>query len=306
VRTFSARVLRAITRRYPLNTPRASILCLLPEIPPGYGPFHGKRGDRYVSYGNDADVCQSLFWFGDFEPWVITTIRRLARPGSVGLDIGANIGAVALTLGKAVGPQGRVFCFEPMPSNIIHLKRNIAANALHWVEVEPLALSNSHKQVRMILPKGHAGMSRIISLEENSSLVNRTTPDHWRLANPSSIGPENTFVVNCTTFDQWLSERGRLDISVCKIDVEGHEFEVFAGMQRALSDRVISAFLFERHIAHANRNDPLFDLLTSKGYRILRVEKGLSSVHYVDLCSPLKARPTQDFVALLPQSQMLL
>ena len=33
---------------------------------------------------------------GDFDPWVVNTIRRLAKPGSVGLDIGANIGAVAL------------------------------------------------------------------------------------------------------------------------------------------------------------------------------------------------------------------
>ena len=214
---------------------------------------------------------------GDFDPWVVNTIRRIAKPVSVGLDIGANIGAVAFTLGKAVGPQGRVFCFEPMPPNIAHLKRNIAVNALHWVKVEPIALSDSHKQLRMVLPKDHAEMSRVASAEEKA-----------------------TFVVNCTTLDQWLAERGRLDISVCKIDVEGHEPEVFAGMERALSDRAISAFLFERHIAHTVRNDPIFDLLTRKGYRVLRVEKGLWRVHYVDISSPLKARPTHDFVAVLP------
>jgi methyltransferase FkbM-like protein len=157
----------------------------------------------------------------------------------------------------------------------------------------------------MILPKSHAGMSRVAPAEEEATVVVNCTPlDQWRLARPGL--EEATFVVNCTTLDQWLSERGRLDISVCKIDVEGHEFEVFAGMERALSDRAISAFLFERHIAHTVRNDPIFDLLTSKGYRILRIEKGLWRVHYVDLDSPLKARPTQDFVALLPQSQMLL
>jgi FkbM family methyltransferase len=283
---MTAKVLRAITRRYPLNTPRAFILSRLPAIPLEYGPFHGKRGDRYVGYGND-EVCQSLFWFGDFDPWVIKTIRLLARPGSVGIDIGANIGAVALTLGKAVGPQGRVFCFEPMPPNVAYLKRNIAANALHWIEVEPIALSDNRKQIRMILPRDHAGMSRVASAEESAE-------------------EGATFVVNCITFDQWLSERGHLDISVCKIDVEGHEIEVFAGMERALSDRAVPAFLFERHIAHTVGNDPIFDLLKSKGYRILRIEKGLWRVHYVDIASPLKARPTQDFVAVLPQAEALL
>jgi FkbM family methyltransferase len=277
-----AKLLRAITRRYPLNTPRASILSRLPAIPPEYGPFQGKRGDRYAGYSND-EVCQSLFWFGDFDPWVLKTIRLLARPGSVGIDIGANIGAVALTLGKAVGPQGRVFCFEPMPSNVAHLKLNIAANALYWIEVEPIALSDNRKQIRMVLPRNHAGMSRVASAEE-----------------------EAAFVVDCITFDRWLSERGALDISVCKIDVEGHEIEVFAGMERALSDRVVPAFLFERHIAHTVVNDPIFDLLKSNGYRILRIEKGFRLVHYVDVASPLKARATHDFVAVLPHAEALL
>jgi FkbM family methyltransferase len=302
-----AQVLRAITRLYPLNTPRTSILSRLPAIPPEYGPFHGKRGDCYAGYDND-EVCQSLFWFGDFDPWVVSTIRRLARPGSVGLDVGANIGAVALTLGKAVGPQGRVFCFEPMPPNIAHLKRNIAANALHWIEVEPIALSDNHKQLRMILPKDHAGMSRVVSANNGGLWQEPVTRGIMRgfIASGGAAEEKDTFVVNCTTLDQWLSERGRLDISVCKIDVEGHEIEVFAGMERALSDRAISAFLFERHIAHTVRNDPIFDLLTSKGYRVLRIEKGLRRVHYVDIGSPLKARPTHDFVAVLPQSEALL
>lgn len=224
-----------------------------------------------------------FFWFGDFDPWVIKTIQLLARPGSVGIDIGANIGAVAMTLGKAVGPRGRVFCFEPIPTNLAYLKRNIAANALHWIEVEPIALSDNRKQLRVILPRDHAGMSRVASAEE-----------------------EATFVVDCIRFDQWLSERGHLDISVCKIDVEGHEIEVFAGMERALSDRVVAAFIFERHIAHTVRNDPIFDLLKSKGYRVLRIEKGLWRVHYVDIASPLRARPTHDFVAVLPQAEALL
>ena len=40
-------------------------------------------------------------------------IRRLVRPGSVVLDIGANIGALTLELARQVGSGGKVFAFEP-------------------------------------------------------------------------------------------------------------------------------------------------------------------------------------------------
>jgi FkbM family methyltransferase len=268
-----------MTSRYPLNTPRASILSRLPAIPSAYGEFRGKRGARYRGYWmSDDEVCRSLFWFGDFDPWVNLTLSRLARPGSVALDVGANIGATALTLAKAVGPQGRVFCFEPMPSNIVYLRQNIAANDLTWVQVEPVALSDKGGELSMILPADHAGMSRVVA----------------------DANDQTEFRVRSTTFDDWLETQPKLDISVCKIDVEGHEAEVFAGMKKALSNRVVPAFVFERHIGSEVRSDPIFELLASNGYRLLRIEKGLVRVLYVDVADPPKARPTRDFIAILP------
>jgi hypothetical protein len=101
-------LLRALTSHYPLNTPRASILRLLPEIPEGFDEFVGKNGIRYKRCLIDVDeVSRSLFWFGDFDPWVNIALKRFSRPGSVAIDIGANIGATALVLAKAVGPTGR-------------------------------------------------------------------------------------------------------------------------------------------------------------------------------------------------------
>jgi hypothetical protein len=75
-------LLRTVTSRYPLNTSRASLLRLLPEIPEGFGEFVGKNGIRYKRYSVDAyEVSRSLFWFGDFDPWVNIALKKFSSPG---------------------------------------------------------------------------------------------------------------------------------------------------------------------------------------------------------------------------------
>jgi FkbM family methyltransferase len=267
-------MLRAVTSRYPLNTPRASILRLLPEIPKDFGEFVGKNGIRYKRYSADADeVSRHLFWFGDFDPWVNTALKKFSRPGSVAIDIGANIGATALVLAHAVGPTGRVICFEPMPPNLECLRENIAVNGLSWVQVEPVALSDADGNLSMELPIGHSGMARV------------------------SAGGH--FSVPAITFDEWLGQHPNFDISVCKIDVEGHEREVFTGMKQALSKKLIPAFVFERHRSTGIDSDPVLQMLTSYGYRVLRLEKAFRRVEYTPISEPRRARPTVDFVAIL-------
>src|SRR6476469_1137711 len=42
-------------------------------------------------------------------------IPLAVRPGDTVLDIGANFGLYAYHMGRAVGPSGKVYCFEPIP-----------------------------------------------------------------------------------------------------------------------------------------------------------------------------------------------
>jgi FkbM family methyltransferase len=270
----SIQLLRAVTSSYPLNTPRASILRLLPKIPENFGEFAAKNGIRYKRYSVGADeVCRSLFWFGDFDPWVNLALKKFSRLGSVAIDIGANIGATALVLAKAVGPTGRVICFEPMPQNLDCLRENIVINGFTWIQIEPIALSAVAGNLSMALTTEHPGRAR--------------------------VSTDGNFSVSATTFDQWFHQQPDLDISVCKIDVEGHEHEVFAGMKRTLSKRLIPAFVFERHLSKEAASDPVLQTLASHGYRLMRLEKGLRRVEYTPIGEPQRARPTSDFVAVL-------
>src|SRR6185312_12382199 len=52
-------------------------------------------------------------------------LPQLVRPGSVVIDVGANIGHYTLRLAQLVGPEGRVYAFEPMPKTFDLLCRNV-------------------------------------------------------------------------------------------------------------------------------------------------------------------------------------
>ena len=65
-------------------------------------------------------------WFED----ELRFLRRLLGPGCEVIDIGANYGTYTLCMAKAVGPQGRVWAFEPSSSCAMLLGEGIAATAL--------------------------------------------------------------------------------------------------------------------------------------------------------------------------------
>jgi hypothetical protein len=65
----------------------------------------------------DLDLSQgidfAIYLGGMFERGTANALSKLTMPGSLVLDIGANIGAHTLRLANLVGPNGRVVAFEP-------------------------------------------------------------------------------------------------------------------------------------------------------------------------------------------------
>jgi FkbM family methyltransferase len=65
---------------------------------------------------------------GSYETDEIAWVRRLLKPGDVGLDVGAHIGFFTMQLAAMVGPSGRVYAFEPFDENAELLERSVAEN----------------------------------------------------------------------------------------------------------------------------------------------------------------------------------
>ena len=70
----------------------------------------------------------AIYLGGMFERNTALALRKLVRPSSLVLDIGANIGAHTLRLANLVGSSGRVFAFEPTDFAYSKLQANLDLN----------------------------------------------------------------------------------------------------------------------------------------------------------------------------------
>ncbi len=174
---------------------------------PGLAPFKlftHERGDAYIS----RQIEQAGFW----EPLESSVVAGLLKPGDVFVDLGANIGYYTVLAAQACGPRGKVYAFEPEPSNIGLLNRNVALNGLGNVTIVDAAASNSTGFAELYLSTENQGDHRLYDNEQRSSHVR----------------------VREVALDEWFSERdNRVDF--VKMDTQGSEARIIDGMLELIS-----------------------------------------------------------------------
>lgn len=80
---------------------------------------------------------------GTTEPEVQAALDMLLRPGMTVYDIGANVGFHAISAARRIGPDAKVVCFEPLPSNAKQIEYNAASNKFTNIQVVTAALGSS-------------------------------------------------------------------------------------------------------------------------------------------------------------------
>ncbi len=131
------------------------------------------------------------------------------RPGDVVVDIGANIGIVALYLAKK-HPGLRIIAIEPVPTTFSHLRENVRANGVNNITALNCAVTRDGRDLQMIVNPGHSGGS-------TGHLRNMRQPGHYNLTVKSRTLDR--------IFDEYVPGRCRL----LKIDCEGAEYEILTG-----------------------------------------------------------------------------
>jgi FkbM family methyltransferase len=101
----------------------------------------------YFNYLMELDLCDDVerfvFFRGhyyDIEPDLV--IDAILKPGDTFIDAGANIGMITFHAASRVGPQGRVFSFEPQKSCCEKIKRQIARNNIKQIALHNIGLSD--------------------------------------------------------------------------------------------------------------------------------------------------------------------
>jgi FkbM family methyltransferase len=140
----------------------------------------------------------------------------LLRPGAVVIDAGANIGYNTVFFAQRVGPRGRVIAVEPAGDNLEVLRGNVSRNALRNVTIAPVAA-------------GRVRETRNFYLRGDVSAVNSFYEE--------SVYADVTGVVSVPV--EPLDDLLTGDADLVKIDVEGAELDVLAGMTRLLQSPAI-------------------------------------------------------------------
>lgn len=72
---------------------------------------------------------------GRYDPPSVRAMAEAAGPGKVVFDVGAHVGYMTAVASLAVGPEGEVCAFEPLPLNLRYLRRHVALNELGNVRI---------------------------------------------------------------------------------------------------------------------------------------------------------------------------
>lgn len=181
------------------------------------------------------------YWLGTYEMELQEAIQHWVQPGQVVYDLGANVGYVSLLFARAVGPQGRVFAFEPLPANQDRLRQNLEHNpGLH---------------VELILAAAAQRSGRAVFALHGSD-------DMGRLHADDNTQTE-TIEVDTIALDDFANAHSAPHL--VKIDVEGAEVLVLQGMHSLLRTAKPTLFI-ELHGYEAGR--ACWQLLIEASYKI--------------------------------------
>ena len=217
-----------------------------------------------------TEFTTSPLYFGGV-PWEPETaaclVSRLGE-GGVFVDVGANHGYFTVLAAALVGVTGRVVAFEPNPAVFEQLRTHVRLNGFSArVTTVQAALADEESDSALLFVSNDPGNSGL------SSLVAARTYLH-----SGSLSHDRTVSVRIETFDRWFRSSALPRIDLVKIDVEGAEERVIAGMLATLASGKVSAMICE-----TVWGGPTHAKLCAAGFVPMRLEDFgyLSNVLYV-------------------------
>ncbi len=197
-------------------------------------------GRRVKAVVNQAtmrlDLCECIqrgMFLGKYEPIQTTWFKQCLRQADVFIDVGANCGYYTTLAASLVGTTGKVFAFEPSPIANQVIEEMIRDSNLQNILLTKSAVGREPGDVSLFLPTKRY------------------------LHSPSILYSDPSFVpikVPVIALDDFIPLKSVSKIKLVKIDVEGYEPDVLAGMDRMIKERRIENIICEFNSGWLKRN----------------------------------------------------
>ena len=179
-----------------------------------------------------------------WEPKIAKILSDNAKEGTVAIDMGAYIGTHTMTLVDAVGKKGKVYVFEPQTWAYNGILKTIKKNNIKNAKVFNVGMSDKKGSLKFC--SDFSGSSSICSERRQSKKV-------WN----------EIYTIPVITLDSLKLK----NVSIMKIDVEGHELNALMGAKKTiLSNRPI--IVIEVWRKRTNRLDNITKFIHSLNYSI--------------------------------------
>ena len=244
---------------------------------PEFAWFRNRWGDELLLSGH-YHIDRNILIFGTYDLDLHLALERMIQPGMVCMDVGANLGEMALHMARKVGPAGAVHAFEPVESVRARLATHVERNARQdVVRVWPIALSSATGQAEIAYAdasQDNQGLASIVNLSDKPGPLRMTIPT--------------------MTLDEFVQRHAIDRLDLMKIDIQGAEYALLEGGRESLP-RLAPDLLMEispddlRHASRTSRD--LCRMIESLGYSIFALSKG-------DIGRPIRAADVpEDFSA---------
>ena len=185
------------------------------------------------------------------------TVKKYVKKGDMAIDIGANIGYYTLLFAQLVGPNGKVYAYEPDPINFVILKKNIEINNYKNVVLIQKAVSNSSTMTKLYLSKDRTGN---------------------RIFDSTNDGMSDYIEIETIKLDDFFKNKNE-KINFIKMDVEGTEILILQGMSDFLhkQDNLKIMTEFYPKLIKKLGAEPAeyLKLLSESGFKIYDINKNI-------------------------------
>lgn len=204
-------------------------------------PYNGHLYNFCKSYveKHDGDCNGDMETNGE-----LRVMRQFLPCSSVVFDIGAHVGEWT-NRALEINPQLQIHCFEPGRDNFTKLAAGVQSGQ---VVCNPFGLSSRQGEQSFFIYRDAPGL--------NSLYQRRGLEDGWGLETT-----HETETVRLNTLENYCREKNIETIDFMKIDVEGHELEVFKGGRSLFAENRVGIIQFEYGGCNIDSKVLLKDLL---------------------------------------------